>query len=503
MKNTVLSLFVAFLIFSCKTSRTGDPVALYPPSTKIFLSSINLPDSNSLSGRFRLYWSGESANGYIRGFEIASDTLACNSSAENENRLKWTFTPNTDSSFLFPIKKNETYADISFYARAIDDRYVKDPLPPCLAIPIKNARPVIELAKPYAASTRVLNDTVQSVFTLSWQATDDDGFANIDSVYIKVNQSEWIGFSRNVSLVTIMPTDPSATDSSSIKILIGESASISKLAAAQLYMNRQNQVLVKAKDISKAFSINDSTNTFYLKRKTSDLLVIDSYKIASTVDGNYVKSNLDKVYAAKGYDWYDMNKGADAYLPKYWNLTFLEMLKLYKKVLWYSNNATYGGSQALELGGNAIQNYLNTGGHIFISQSLLSTDINSPYYLFSPADSIYKNTVPVAQIDSNQVKLATPNTSLGMAFTNLHYGVATFSPVTPFYVKATANALFTSQFNTNTGVPWPGPTTLAALSKNSAGKTNQVFLAAPFLIFKNDDGMKNLFDQVLNQLFEE
>jgi hypothetical protein len=490
MKKLCLYWFWIFIIAnSCKT-RSGEPSPLSPPSTKIFLNSINLSDTNSLSGRIRLHWIGETANGYIKGYEIQSDTANCQTIFNSTN---WSFTTRTDSAFLFKINAGAQFDKISFYVRAVDNNNLKDINPPCLQVPVRNSKPIIKLDRPFA-SLKSVTDTVHSVFTISWFTEDPDGIENLDSVYVKFNQSNWVSFPKSVSQLTFVPIYSSSNDSIFCKILIGNTIREHRVSIGKLALNKFNRVYLKAKDISNTFSVPDSINSFFYKSKTSDILLIDSYK--ATGERSVLEPILQSI-VSQGYDVYDINRNSDIYLPINWNLTFSEYLKLYKKVIWITDANLYGGSLALELGMTAIQNFLNNSGKILVSTTKLPTDINSPIYQYSPFDSI-SSSVGQARL-ANGSKII-PTSGLDIAFGTLS-GVGLITAATPGYVKPTSKIIYTTQFQAVNG--WQGPNIIAAATLGNAGKSNQIYFNTDLHKLNGDtQALKSLIDHIINKEFD-
>ena len=490
-------------LFSCAT-RTGEPTANVPPETKLFLSAINLSDTNSFSGRIRLYWTGETPSGYIKMYEIASDTGVCN----GLERI-WSPTTRTDSAFLFKVPQNAKYAKISFYVRAIDNEQRIDPTPACLEVPVKNAPPEIKFDRVYG--TKSLTDTVHQVFSLSWTAEDEDGTENLDSVFVSTDSLTWVGLSKNVNFITLVPISPESTTETDAKILTGFAGTDNGLLLKGLKMNTQNKIYIKNKDISNEFSNTDTTNLFYLKAKKGDVLIIDSYNVTGffAVNERLVYDPILRQTFPNGYEIYNINRSNSEYLPRNWNLTFLEYMKLYKSVFWFSDTRRYEGSLAIELAATAIQNYLNSGGRLLISQSSLPSDANSPIYTFSTADSLYtKQGNAVLNTSASTILGLVANSLQGLPSLALNVSAIGNLTPTPFYHKLLAQPLYEGSFlgtnEMNGSKKWLGPSTVAAFTKGSNTKANMIFFAFPLHLCNGKaDDLTLFFNQIFNKEFAD
>ena len=326
MRKLLLVLFASITLISCL--KEDELLINTNPITSIFLESIDRSGTDRLNTIVTLHWSGEDKDGYVVGYEISFDSLT------------WFFTENQDSTFRFSINSNSDTADIEFYVRAIDNNQNKDLSPAYLKIPIKNTLPTIAFDQ-----NMIKGDSVFSVFSLLWTATDLDGNETLDSVYLKINNSEWFSISKNYNFASFVPVN-AETDGSTEAIVYGGVSAINLNKRIKgLLVGGSNKIYIKVKDQSGAESGLDSMSTFVLRKKTSDLLVLDAFNIATTPNADVIyKQAIYEAYgAADFYDFYRLNK---AYIPKYWNPTFRLFLNLYDKVFIYSDNsqsATAGG----------------------------------------------------------------------------------------------------------------------------------------------------------------
>lgn len=493
MRKILLVLFAFIVLISCR--KEDELLINTNPITSIFLESIDRSGTDRLNTIVRLNWSGEDKDGYVIGYEISFDSLT------------WTFTDKQDSTFRFSINSNSDTADIKFYVRAIDNNQNKDLSPAFLKIPIKNTLPTIAFDQ-----NMIKGDSIFSVFSLLWTATDLDGNETLDSVYLKVNNSEWFSISKNYNFASFVPVNAETDGTTEATVYGGVNAINLNKRIKGLVVGGSNKIYIKVKDQSGAESALDSMSAFILKKKTSDLLVLDAFNIATTPNADVVyKQAISEAFgAADFYDFYRLNK---AYIPKYWNPTFRLFLNLYDKVFIYSDNsqsATAGG-MILEDAASAFQNYLNNNGKMFIATDISNNaspnnfDKNSTLYQYTPVDSFQtfyaanqKATLPV---DS----LLIPNAVNAIGYPTLK--VSNFSDaVDPFFIKQSALPLYTGQIRKTNGVI--ATRVLAGKSTNFNNQTNMIFFSTDLFKLAGDadtngqtDELKKLFQQILNVEF--
>ena len=273
-----------------------------------------------------------------------------------------------------------------------------------------------------------------------------------------------------------------------------------------MYIDGINHIYIKARDYSGAESTIDTLNSFFLRRKTSDLLVLDAYNIATTPSADLVyKEVLQSVYgAADFYDFFRQNK---AYFPSIWKPTFSLFLNLYDKVFWYSDNiASNNNAMLLESGASAIQNYLNADGKLFVSSDFannafpLAFSKTSPIFQFSPADSFQTFFAANQKASIPKDSFLIPNPLAGSGYPVLQ--ASSFADaVDPFFEKSNATVIYTANIKRNSGVT--NTKVVMAKTQNANGKTNQVFCSIDLFKMQADadtngqqDELKKLFQKI-------
>jgi len=484
MKIAHLYIFAFFGLFfiSCKK---GELLENQTPSTKLFVDKINRSGEERLNTVVNLRWSGDDKDGFVKGFEFSF------------NKINWEFTTKQDSVFRFSISGNSDTSDIDFYVRAVDNDGNKDPEPAFLSIPIKNKKPEISFD-----DALIKTDTVFSVFSILWKADDFDGLETIDSVFVKINEGRWYPLPRTLTFLTLVPENPENVGLQNGNVYFGFDALLRSEKISGLKVNDRNFVYIKVRDNAGSESLPDTLKSFYLKKKSSDLLVIDAHNI--NVTPNPTAIYLPLINEINGnYDLYDLFPSGFANFPSFWKPTFSLLLNLYDKVFWYGESTAINNSLPLELASAAIQDYLNKGGKVLISSSFPASVVRtSAIYQFSPVDSFA--TVLTGQridfpIDSLAVKQAdAPN------FPNLK--VTKFiNGLDPFYAKSSAKIIYKAQLKTN---GFFAPKAICAKSENADGKTNQIFCSVELNNLLGDaDGnsstneLKEFFRTVLKQEF--
>ncbi|MDX2195492.1 MAG: hypothetical protein NW207_03655 [Cytophagales bacterium] len=503
MKNKFGNVFIFFAIawFVGCTTRTGELLMQGAPETKLFLTKINLPDSLRLAGQIKLYWYGEAKNGYIKSYDFAFDNQPCGNTAIGA--LNWVNTPKSDSSFLLPLPTRVEKADITFYVRAIDNMNQTDPTPACLVVPVINTAPTLSLtktSKSKSGALQAVTDSVHSIFSIEWTADDAEGAQYVDSIYIKINNSDWTVFPANINQLIFMPDVPEAVGTTSCSLLANVEARALQTKIQGLNVKANNKIYVKSRDINATFSKIDSTNTFFVKQKVSDLLVIDSYK-SNLASEKAVLSIVGLAYAS-GYNYYNFNTDNDAYVPKYWGTVFYQTLKQYKKVIWFNekNFSVSSGTTddekatSIEVAADAIQKYLNGGGRMFIASVLPAN--GSTVYSFAPFTGISTAT-GTARINKDSTAYPVDASFLQLNEVLTCTGIITGA--TPGYVKETAKPLLKVKTTSLNG--WSGPNDICAYTIDSQGKANLIFFSTNIYNFTLGP-LQKLFDVVLNDKFK-
>jgi hypothetical protein len=487
------------------------PIENQAPFVRLATEKINLPDSVRLFTRIRLSWSGQDADGFVKGYRMAwapnlPAALAGLNSAPLQNR--------TDSVFLFNVASTGDTSTIWFAVQAEDNLGRRSTEPALLRIPLVNSRPVIQ----FLTDGLPQADTIWSVISLPFLASDPDGSDNIDSVYVKINEGSWTGIPKNLNFISMVPEVPEASGETHALIYSGENlATLAKepspvtgIRIPGLRLNGDNRFYLRIKDLAGA-SKTDSTRSYFIRRKTGDILLLDAVR----------NSGRDSLYpsiisAIAPYDKLDLNfpvipgTRVGANQPKFWNSTLYLLCNLYKKVFWYSDilptNQPAGADTTrilLTPAAPSLNQYVRFKGKLLVSATFpdgknqLSMD-NAAFSLL-PVSSFYPRTDTIRirpnglvfprQIGYDSLKIL----SIGSVVT----GVDVFNPSTG------ADTLFVLPKASLGGYPGVNPLCIAVRAKNPQfNRSNLIFFGMElFLLSADRPKLQQTFTRIFNEEF--
>ncbi len=387
----LLQLFISILLifgfYSCYDNPTNNPVANKPPQTGLSL----MPDSgiSPQPTKLKVSWWGDDPDGNVVGFYFTWDGI------------NWAFTTSNDSLFSLQIGAADT--TYLFQVSAVDnggngkyDNDIKqngidfgpepfidknnngvydkgekyfdigliDPSPATLDFPLKNTAPTVSWN-----SLSTVPDTSFPVMSFGWNAEDLDGDQTILKIKIALNDTtdptKIVSLDGSVRNITIRTTDFQSSDPGMDILVEGLETNIFPIKLHGLKFNDNNRFFVQVVDISGAsspyISLPDSGKNWYVKKPKGNLLIVDDYALPDNTPQFYA-SMMDSLGLASNYDVLDRVNNP---LP-YKNVTFLQTLKLFKYVLWYSDN-----NPSLDLISAITQKYLDAGGKMAFSLQFL------------------------------------------------------------------------------------------------------------------------------------
>lgn len=438
-------------VVACR--KADKPKPKLAPVVRFFVDSIGLEGPDRLSSRFRLQWSGDDPDGYVVGYEL------------RQNGGPWAFTTAQESTFVVPFGAGEIEKDVVFELRGVDNDGLRTEPPARLRVPLRNTPPTC-----YVDSALYLPDTTFPVVTVSLRIGDLDGVETLDSLYVRIGASgSWYALPPRHTLLSFVSVDPRSA--SPTRLYSGTSLTPILTIPEPLPLGGAVRLYFRAKDHGNLFSETDSTKLIYIRPKTSDWLVIDSWEDASAL----TSLDADLIAAWGSYDLWDLRQPANRH-PLY-NPTWIHLFRLYSRLFWIVGQ---GGFYRLEEVEQVIQTYLNGGGRILISSPIPSTVSSfSPIFRWGPMDSISSSVqngllAPGAVVASQEG-----------SFPDLSNGLPYFmSLINPPYVKGTARVLYEMPtLQTGNGQPWP-----SGLPKNAIlgfpegttpGKYRQIFCILP------------------------
>ncbi len=413
-----------FLLYSCYDTLTESPVENQPPKTFLYL----MPDStiSQQQSKIRVHWWGDDPDGLVIGYFFSWDGV------------NWTFTTKNDSTFALQIGDSDTI--YTFRVSAVDnggnglyepeiirnginygpgpfidannngvwdngeffyDIGLIDAKPAMINLPIKNSPPVIEWT-----DFSFLPDTSFPAMTFGWNATDIDGDETISAIQIALNDtSEFISLPGNIRVITLRTKEFDSPNPMMEILLNSNELTIFHTKLTGLKLDDNNKFYVRAVDISNAKSnlitLPSADKTWYVKKPKGDLIVVNDYAVQD-MSHNFYRAMFDSLSNGnmKGnYDIWNLHR----IKPPFLNVTFLETIKLFKFVFWYTDN-----SPSLDLASLSTLKYLEAGGKIFFSLQFPQFFNVEELQGFLPVDTLYYrpsipgNTIVKADSINNQ-----------------------------------------------------------------------------------------------------
>ena len=418
MFKTKLSLYcvaagLAVLSITCTEKIVDNLIANVPPDTFIFLYPDEDGTISQQKSRLTVHWWGDDPDGLVLGYFFKWDGLDSS----------WTFTTKNDSTFSLPIGTVDT--NYTFLAAAADnqgngqydqqviwnnlnigpepfidkngdgvynegelyyDIGLIDPSPASQKYPIKNSAPLIEWSK---ASTIPLSSF--PVITIEWDASDLDGDESIVKINLALNDTtDYISLEGFIRLVTLRISSQSGSSPEMDILINGSDQKIYSEKLRNLKLDDYNRIFIQAEDISGAKSLflplPDTSRNWFVKNPKGELLIVDDYEAGSGPETFY--NNLfDNFNNGAIIGKYDILNLETASLP-FPNVTYLETLKLFKFVYWYSKSAP-----SLDLTSLVTQKYIESGGKIAFSITFQDSSGNFNFELpllqnFLPLDGL-------------------------------------------------------------------------------------------------------------------
>ena len=406
--STILFSFVFLL--SCGEDFIDNPAGNNPPETSIAL----FPDSTIAPqpSRLKVAWWGDDSDGLIVGFYYTWDGITWTFTDENEILFSLQIGAG-DTTYAFKVSSadnggNGIY-DNRVFQNGIDfgpepfidsnsdsvynngekffDIGLVDPTPATLDFPLKNTAPTIEWN-----SLSTIPAISFPVMSFGWNVDDLDGLSTILKINIALNDTtdpnNIVALDGSVRTITLRTKEFNSSNPKMEILIEGIETNIFYEKLPGLKFDDYNKFYVQAVDISGAtsqfISLPDTGKTWFVKKPKGEILIMDDY---STSDGAaaFYDAMMDSLGLSGKYDVYDyLNQK-----PPYTNVTFLQTLKLFKYVLWYSDN-----NPSLDLAASSVQTFIDAGGKIAFSMQFPQTVDPVLLQGFLPinTDTIYTRT---------------------------------------------------------------------------------------------------------------
>ena len=383
---TLFPALITLAILAACSESPNTPRTNLPPET--YLSLTPDGDLRTTTSRQHVHWWGDDPDGFVAGYLISFD------------QVNWVFTTRNDSVFALSLSGSDT--TYAFHVRAVDDqgngrwdsegqfgaepftdangngRYdagepfidlgLADPTPADLRYPIENSPPVVRFTQ---GST--VPEITFTVATFSWIGTDLDGDETIAEYQYALNDTlnpvSWKSLPRSTTFLTLRAQDG--------------------------LREGNNAFYLRAVDIAGATShiirMPDTSGVWVVKVPKTELLIVDDYGPAD-VSAAFYQSIVDTLFGGRfaGADVFDIKTGANSstrgkYLPPYTNPTFIETLKLFTYVLWYTDN-----DPTIDVAQVALPEYQRSGGRIFYTAAFPESAVDPRGGItdYAPVDSL-------------------------------------------------------------------------------------------------------------------
>ncbi len=373
---------------ACDSGFGGTPTDNRAPETELSVRSIDLRDDlgdRRLVSTVELAWSGVDPDGVVAAYDVrgyvVDDGLPVPGPEEG-----WTRTTRRDSTILLPIPEGNRTADVAVEVRAVDNDGGVDPTPARTVFPIINSDPTFRLTAAEAPP-----DTTWPVLSFAFASADPDGTANLAGIEIALNDTTaWTRLAPDVTFVTLVAEDPSATGTTGARVFIGRGFQNASTTVPGLRLGADNVVYFRAVDAAGAtsrttvFPDPDGDRAFYVRRVTSSILLVNDVRPSVPPPGQPVIRDLRPlalarealaIHGATAVDVWDLSftplsvatpRTSEA-LPVATDPTLRQTLALWSRIFWVSGavtNAVTGNN--LPLTATVTSTFFERGGRMLV-----------------------------------------------------------------------------------------------------------------------------------------
>ncbi|OYU95476.1 MAG: hypothetical protein CFE21_10050 [Bacteroidetes bacterium B1(2017)] len=479
---------------ACKKGFDGERSAQSAPETFMAVDTIYRTGENRLTTLVDANWWGNSVGGIIVGYEISVDNMA-----------SWQFTKRQDSSFLLKIPPGNDSADIVIYVRAIDQLGQKDPSPASTLYPIKNSKPSVKFV--FSQSLGGIpsqNPTIVfPVLKYSLFGDDPDGTDDLKQFELFLNDTNATPFAlpANTSSFILQSTSPQAA-SSSCKVFINGSNNALSTNVDGLLHNASNIIYVRAVDKALSKSAFVATPSIWVKKVSSDILLINAYSSNKVFAQNYYTNNLKNI----GITVFDTLQATEIDNSNFTQLqpdyqTQSKTFALFKKILWFGDDASFSFS----LGQRTTSDFFNGGGKFFMSVAINSS--------FDPLSNFLDWTPIRTLVNPPAGSVFRVNTNALVNPVNAGWptikSTAIIPSARPFEIQVNTPSIgYDSLYSggiieSKSGqspTPWTGQSAvLAKRFTTSDSKTNFIISSIPLERFNGNSNADSLFQKIFKQ----
>lgn len=490
----------AVIITSCKKEEfAGDATANLLPETHMLADTIQRSGDNRYRTQVLVQWWGNDADGFVTGYEVSLDGI------------NWFFTTRQDSVFSLSLPAGKDTFDFPFYVRAIDNAGAKDLTPATLAYPVKNSAPDVRFI--FASGTPGSPSRNPSktfpVLRYSWEGSDPDGEDNIDHYELFLNDTTAAPYvlPANASAVTFVGKNfaGAVTD---CDVFINNATVALSLPATGMKLNEYNTVYIRSVDKVNAKSVFKATPAVWVKKPASDVLVVNAFINTFTKNTvqNFYLSNMVNV----GVTVFDTLQATEQVANNYTELstdplTQSRVFALFKKILWFSDDADFSLSLAQKSTTEFFAKGQSTsnGGRLFMALSIASDiDPLANYLDFTP---VRKLVSPPAGSTFRFAKdsLVTPHKNGWPVLKS----TAILPSARPFEIPEAPSSLYAydtlykasiTQSSSQGATLWSGPSHVIARRVTiSTGKSNFIISSLPFHLLNGNNNIGQFFQKTL------
>lgn len=470
----------ALLLAGCGEGILGDEEENLAPETYTIVKNIQRVGEGRFVSQIDVQWWGDDPDGVVKGFELSSD------------QVNWTYTTRQDSTFLVQLPEGADTFDFDFYVRAIDKFDKPDPTPAYLVYPVKNSRPEVAFDIPVGTPTNPGRwpDKTFPILQLQWLLSDPDGDANIDYLEFYINDTMGTGIqvSKDYRSLTIEALDPEA-DQSDCRVLLGSVLEPHEETIGTLDLNAQNVFYIRATDKVGAKSNFVASKPIFIKKKVSDVLLVNAYE--SSLDDRE-KFYIDNLLAAgiTSFDTIRVNEVNGEFYTQLAvdNVTQSRIFAMFDVLIWFGEDAPY----TLTLAQRTTGDFLDKGGRMFASVFFnAGIDPLSNYLEFTPIDSLVAPDKGVFFMDNGAAAKPSQDGWPELRSTRI------LTSTRPFQPTFDTKPLYEADLTTVSGA-WEGPSVIMA-KREVAGETQFIISSIELYRLDGNNNMKELFEKVFKE----
>jgi len=494
IRKYIVIVFSLLAVGACKKGFEGTAKIPAPPETFMAVSKIERSGENRLTTLVEANWWAVSDGGFIKGYEISTD-----------NQQTWQYTSRQDSSFLLKIPPGQDSADIAIYVRAIDHLGQTDPTPASTLYPIKNSKPEVRFifSSPIAGIPSQNPVNIFPVLKYNIFGEDPDGSDDIFQYELFLNDttSQPYLLPANTSSFLMVANTPKANNSD-CKIYINGSNNALSLPVNGLQLQANNVLYIRAVDKALSRSNFVATPSIWVKKVSSDILLVNAYTSNKIFVQNFYTSNLSKI-GVSSFDTLQATEVVDN------NFTQLQpdfqaqnkVFGFFKKIVWFGDDASFSFSY----GQRTTTDFFNNGGQFFMAVAINSNfDPLSNFLDWTPIKSLI-NPPAASVFRVNINALVQPVRSNWPTLKS----TAIIASARPFELLENTPAIgydsvyFGGIIESKTGlppIPWLGKSAVIAKRFNlSNNQTNFVISSLPLERFNGNNNMDSLFLKIFKE----